>query len=133
MHFDVDDTFRRYFTNLKQVFLYITDECNLGCEHCIYKPSITFHAMKTPYIPYDQAYELISDFHEMGACKLTFIGGEPTVYGWREEHKPLFNIIRASKEIGYEHVRLDTNGQFAGKMLADPDFQKLDEIAFSLE
>lgn len=133
MFFDVDSKFRDYFSHLKQVFLYVTDECNLRCEQCIYKPSITFHAMREPYIPYETARALISDFHEMGASKLTFIGGEPTVYGWRQQNKPLYDLIRDSKEIGYEYVRLDTNGQFGNKMLIEPDFQRLDEVAFSLE
>jgi len=51
----------------------------------------------------------------------------PTIYGWREQNKPLYDLIRFSKEIGYEYVRLDTDGQFGSKMLSDPDFSKFDE------
>jgi MoaA/NifB/PqqE/SkfB family radical SAM enzyme len=89
--------------------------------------------MREPYIPFETARALVSDFAEIGACKLTFIGGEPTLYGASQDQKPLLDLIRISKEIGYEYVRLDTGGQFKAALLSREAFKKLDELAFSLD
>lgn len=132
MYFKIDSKFKNYFKNLKQVFLYITDECNLQCKHCLYKPNLTFH-LKNKEINYKTAIELISDFREMGASKLTIMGGEPTIYGEKQEWRPLILLIRKAKNLGYKYVRLDTNGQFNGKLLLKAGFRLLDEITFSLD
>lgn len=132
MYFKIDQRFRDYFQNLTQVFLYITDECNLRCKQCLYKPNLTFH-LKEKEIPVETALALISDFKEMGASKLTIMGGEPTLYGISEGHKPLLKVIKEAKNLGYEYVRIDTNGQFEPELLMKEDFRKLDEITFSLD
>jgi MoaA/NifB/PqqE/SkfB family radical SAM enzyme len=133
MRFDIDSEFLRHFQNLKQVFLYLTDECNLRCIHCLYKPDLDFH-LKGKDIKLGTALALISDFREMGACKLSLIGGEPTLYGASEGHRPLLRLIREAKEeLGYEYVRIATNGMFENNLLREPDFRRLDEISFSLD
>lgn len=76
---------------------------------------------------------LISDFREMGAVKLTLMGGEPTLYGIKENNEPLLYLIKKAKELGYEYVRIDTNGQFNSELLDKPEFKMLDEITFSLD
>ena len=110
MYFEIDPKFKEYFKNLKQVFLYITDECNLRCSHCLYKPDLTFH-LKEKEIDLETALALISDFREMGASKLTIMGGEPTLYGIDQEWKPLLKVISEARNLGYEYIRIDTNGQ----------------------
>lgn len=132
MYHQVDQRVREYFKNLKQVFIYIIDECNLHCVQCLYKPNLTFH-IKNKEIPLEIANALVSDFHEMGARKLTIMGGEPTLYGVDKEWNPLMSVISEAKRIGYEYVRIDTNGQFNGHLLDKNDFAKLDEITFSLD
>lgn len=109
MRFDIDSKFKEHFQNLKQVFLYITDECDLRCIHCLYKPDLTFH-LKEKEIELETALALISDFKEMGASKLTIMGGEATLYGASQDWKPLLTVIKKAKNLGYEYVRLDTNG-----------------------
>ena len=42
MHYKVDEEFREHFKNLKQVFMYVINECNLNCPQCIYKPNNYF-------------------------------------------------------------------------------------------
>jgi MoaA/NifB/PqqE/SkfB family radical SAM enzyme len=132
VYFKVDQNFLEYFRNLKQVFLYITDECNLRCIHCLYKPDLTFH-LKEKEIDITTALALISDFREMGASKLTIMGGEPTLYGASQEWEPLLKVIKEAKDLGYEYVRIDTNGQFKERLLEKADFKKLDEVTFSLD
>jgi len=132
MYFEIDQRFRDYFRNLKQVFLYITDECDLRCIHCLYKPDLIFH-LKEKKIELNTVLALISDFREMGASKLTIMGGEPTLYGVSQEWKPLLRVISKAKNLGYEYVRIDTNGQFDEKLLEKEEFKNLDEITFSLD
>ncbi len=130
MYFRIDPDFRRYFEGrLKQVFLYITDECNMRCEYCLYKPDLNFH-LSDKEVPSDIAKDLISDFRELGAIKLTVMGGEPTLY----DRQALLDVVRYAKRgVGYEYVRLDTNGMFDGALLRDDDFRLLDEITFSID
>lgn len=132
MYCRIDQKFKDHFRNLTQVFLYITDECDLKCVQCLYKPNLTFH-LKEKKIPPKVALALISDFREMGASKLTIMGGEPTLYGAVQNHKPLLKLIDEARKLGYEYVRIDTNGQFESKLLAKENFRKLDEITFSLD
>jgi MoaA/NifB/PqqE/SkfB family radical SAM enzyme len=129
--FQVDSNFASHFRNLHQVFMYITDRCNLECEQCIYKPSISHFINEE--IELETALKLLLTFRNMGAIKTTFLGGEPTIYGHRRAGKPLLDLIRGTKDLGYEYVRLDTNGQRTKQFLPHDDFRKLDEIAFSLD
>jgi MoaA/NifB/PqqE/SkfB family radical SAM enzyme len=131
MSLTVEPRFVEHFRNLQQVFLYITDECNLSCVQCIYKPSITYQIERS--IKPATARELLSAFRNLGAYKLTLLGGEPTLYGLREGSEPLFDIVAFAKDIGYEYVRIDTNGQFRPTLLDDDRFHRLDEIAFSVD
>lgn len=132
MYYQVDPRVREYFKNVKQVFIYIIDECDLNCVQCLYKPNLTFR-IKDKEIPLKTANALISDFYEMGARKLTIMGGEPTLYGVDKEWSSLLSVISEAKTIGYEYVRVDTNGQFDTRLLDKNDFAGLNEITFSLD
>lgn len=134
MNYKMDQKFKDYFkNNLRQVFFYLIDDCNLRCEQCLYKLDIGFHLQKKE-IDFEDAVKLISDFREMGAIKLTLMGGEPTLYGINENNKPLLDLIRIAKQdLGYEYVRIDTNGQFKSELLEQPEFKMLDEITFSID
>lgn len=125
----VDKAFENYFKGrLKQVFYYVTDRCNLRCEHCLYKSTLSALDMK-----FDIAFEMLSLYKDYGAEKLTFIGGEPTLYGSEKNHIPLFDLINHSKNLGYRYVRLDTNGQFDIDLFDNDKFKKLDNLAFSID
>jgi MoaA/NifB/PqqE/SkfB family radical SAM enzyme len=119
----VDDQVQAYFKNTKQVFLYVTDECNLCCEQCLYKPLLT----QGREIKYEVAVGLLDWFRGVGAIKLSILGGEPTRYSL------LGNLVRYSKEHGYEYVRMDTNGVFPPHLLQDSGMRRLDELSFSLD
>lgn len=129
--FHVDQSFAAHFQKLHQVFMYITDRCNLECEQCIYKPSISHFINEE--IELETALNLLLTFQRIGASKVTFLGGEPTLYGHRNGGKPLLDLIGGTRELGYEYIRLDTNGQKTKQFLSEDDFRKLDEIAFSLD
>lgn len=133
MYFDIDERFKKHFKDLKQVFLYVINECNLNCPQCIYKPN-NYFSIGNKEIDYRTAKELISDFFELGARKLTLLGGEPTLYG-KYQNSPylLADLIAEAKRIGYEYVRIDTNGTFSPSLLENDSFKKIDEISFSMD
>lgn len=132
MKFQIDSRFTEYLKNIRQIFLYIIDECNLDCVQCLYKPNNKF-TLKNKQIDLQTAKDLIHDFRKMGAVKLTIMGGEPTLYGQEEEWEPLLELIQESKDLGYEYVRIDTNGTFDSRLLEKKEFRLLDEITFSLD
>ena len=130
--FKVDRRVKEHLSNLTQIALYITDNCNLRCEHCFYKPDIIFRHPNRE-LPLKTAISLISTFKKLGASKLTIIGGEPTLYGISKDWKPLLLLIEKAKDIGYEYVRIDTNGQFNPSLLKKEKFKLLNELSFSLD
>src|SRR5437868_4112315 len=111
-----DDSFAAHFRGLHQVFMYITDRCNLECEQCIYKPSISHFINEE--IALDDALGLLQAFRALGAGKVTFLGGEPTLYGHRDGGRPLLDLIDGTRDLGYDYVRLDSNGQRIAGLLA---------------
>jgi MoaA/NifB/PqqE/SkfB family radical SAM enzyme len=125
----IDPMFRDYFDNrLRQVFLYITDLCGLHCEQCLYKTTLANREMDL-----DTTLELIKIFRDYGAEKLTFIGGEPTLYGIMQNNEPLYRVIETARDLGYEYIRLDTNGQSKLDILDQPQFKRLNNLSFSLD
>jgi len=60
MEFTVDSGLKEHLKNLKQVFLYVNDVCNLECEYCLYKANLAFN-LKEKEIPLETAIKLISD------------------------------------------------------------------------
>ena len=74
MYYIMDKEFKDYYgNNLKQIFMYLIDECNLKCQQCLYKLDMAFHVEKKE-IALEDAIKLISDFREIGAVKLTLMG-----------------------------------------------------------
>lgn len=135
---DSDLRFDRHFDGrLMQIFLYITDECNLRCDHCFYKPFLKTKQANMinnqVEIPTDVALTLLQKFRDLGAIKISFLGGEPTLYGQDSQNKPLSYLIGAARRMGFEYIRLVTNGQFKKDLLRDDRLQALDEITFSMD
>jgi MoaA/NifB/PqqE/SkfB family radical SAM enzyme len=127
----VDERFASYFAGLKQVFMYITDRCDIACAQCIYKPSVN-HFIREE-ISLTEVVGLLKAFRRLGASKLTLLGGEPTLYGYGDGRKPLLRLIDVAKRLGYAYIRLDTNGQSVVTLLEQPGFTLLNELAFSVD
>ena len=92
-----------------QTVLFITDECNLACKHCI------VYRLMNPHIKtYAQIKEELEYSYRLGSRFVDFEGGEPTL--WRDGDKDLNSLIRLSKEIGFYSATITTNAYmpFAG-------------------
>lgn len=128
---DFDNQTSNYFNNkIKQVFVYITSRCQLRCRQCLYKPLL---CNESTDIDFYILADLLKEFHKFGAYKLSFLGGEPTIYNDRKHMKNLGDVIAEAKQIGYRYIRADTNGQFGHSFLNQQKIQLLDEITFSLD
>lgn len=127
----VDPRFSEHFRNLRQVFLYVNDQCNLSCKQCIYKPQITYHNDRE--IPTETALDILEEFARLGATKLTILGGEPTLYGRRGSGNSLPTLIDGARALGYAYIRVDSNGLFPPTSLSTLGLDRIDDLAFSLD
>lgn len=97
---------------LKQVFLYVTNRCDLRCEQCFYTTQLGNTDM-----PLGHAKAHLTRFFGLGARRLTLLGGEPSLYDMKNDWKSLEEILLFALRTGYETIRLDTNGQFPEEFL----------------
>jgi radical SAM protein with 4Fe4S-binding SPASM domain len=88
------------YGRFRNVYLYITEACQLRCEHC-YMGERLDRALK---MPYDAVMRTLTTWRQMGGSKLTILGGEPTL------HPDYIQIIRGAKQLGYEYVITTSNG-----------------------
>ena len=132
-NYEMSDKFIDYFEGrVKQVFFYVTEECHLRCKQCLYKPNLFFKMNCRREIPLEELKQMAEDFYKMGARKATVMGGEPSKYG-SPDHKELCEFIKTLKNIGYNYVRMDSNGQFEDNFLELDGIKMLDEISFSID
>lgn len=125
-----DAAFDRHYRNLRQVFLYVTDECNLRCIQCYYMPWLkTGHAE----MPTDVLVALLGKFRALGAIKLSLLGGEPTLYGQAQGNEPIGFVVETARTMGFRYIRMVTNGLFPDTLLEDERLRLLDEITFSID
>jgi MoaA/NifB/PqqE/SkfB family radical SAM enzyme len=88
------------YGRFRNVYLYITEACQLRCEHC-YMGERLDRALK---MPYEAVMNTLTTWRQMGGEKLTILGGEPTL------HPDYIRIIRDAKALGYEQVITTSNG-----------------------
>jgi radical SAM protein with 4Fe4S-binding SPASM domain len=89
------------YGRFRNVYLYITEACQLRCEHC-YMGERLDRALK---MPLSQIVSTLETWRRMGGSKLTILGGEPTL------HPNYVDSIRFAARLGYEHVITTTNAQ----------------------
>jgi radical SAM protein with 4Fe4S-binding SPASM domain len=88
------------YGRFRNVYLYITEKCQLRCGHCYMGERLE----RAIVMPYEQVCSTLLLWRKMGGSKLTILGGEPSL------HPDFVDIIRFANQVGYEHVILTTNG-----------------------
>ncbi|MDR2853999.1 MAG: radical SAM protein [Prevotellaceae bacterium] len=88
-----------------QTVLFINDNCNLKCKHCV------IYARTTPIIKsYAQIREELEYSYRLGSRFVDFEGGEPTL--WHDNTgRDLNSLIALAKEIGFFSTTITTNAQ----------------------
>jgi|HubBroStandDraft_1064217.scaffolds.fasta_scaffold55540_2 radical SAM protein with 4Fe4S-binding SPASM domain len=89
------------YGRFRNVYLYITEACQLRCEHC-YMGERLERALK---LPLPRIAATLATWRRLGGSKLTILGGEPTL------HPDFCESIRIAGQFGYEHVITTTNAQ----------------------
>lgn len=125
----IDEKTKAYFTHIKQVFLYIGDQCNLLCEQCLYKPNV----IRGKAIRLETAKQLLQIFRDLGAFKLSILGGEVSLYDCEHQNRALIDLLDFAHSIGYDYIRIDTNGQWDAFFQNQAVFQWIDEVSFSID
>lgn len=61
---------------LKDLFVHITERCNLACRHCYYACSPS----RTLDLPADRLIEIVSEHADLGGREISLSGGEPFLH-----------------------------------------------------
>lgn len=125
----IDQKTKDYFSNIQQVFLYLSDKCNLLCEQCLYKPNV----VRGKAIELKTAKELLRVFRELGAFKISILGGEISLYDCENHYRNLIALLHYIHTLGYEYVRVDTNGQYKPFFCNPEIYEWIDEVSFSID
>ncbi|MNH08854.1 Antilisterial bacteriocin subtilosin biosynthesis protein AlbA [compost metagenome] len=88
------------YGRFRNVYLYITEACQLRCSHC-YMGERLDHAR---VMPLEKVRSTLALWRQMGGSKLTLLGGEPTL------HPQFRECVQAAYELGYEKIIITTNG-----------------------
>ncbi len=81
---------RIQYGRFRNVYLYITEACQLRCEHC-YMGERLDRALK---MPLPQIIDTLAAWRRLGGSKLTILGGEPTL------HPDYCASTRAARQLG---------------------------------
>lgn len=88
------------YGRFRNVYLYITENCQLRCGHCYMGERLE----RATVMPLEKIENLMVQWRKMGGSKLSILGGEPTTHPDFEE------VIHYANALGYEQVILNTNG-----------------------
>jgi MoaA/NifB/PqqE/SkfB family radical SAM enzyme len=108
---------------LDQVFLYVTQKCNIRCVTCYALDQLE----RAEDLSVDQLLTVLGQFRAQAAWKLSILGGEPTV------HPQLTYITSAARAMGFRFVRINTNGMFKASFLEADATRSIDVICFSID
>ena len=109
---------------MKKAFLYPTLRCNTSCKMCYMKN----HYSNTIDMPLDYAHHILTELKSCGTERITFLGGEPTLYPYINE------VLWYAKEIKLPFIRLQTNGQFSNELFnSEVIIRCVDAFSFSLD
>ena len=108
---------------LEQVFLYVTQKCNIRCVTCYALDQLE----RSDDLELADVLQMLRALRADGAWKLSFLGGEPTVY------PGLGDVVVAAREIGFRFVRINTNGMFNASLLHRASMRGVDVWCFSID
>lgn len=104
------DRSRVHYQNFHNIFLYITERCQLRCGHC-YMGDRLERGLR---LSLERARYILRLTRNLGARYVTLLGGEPTL------HKQLTEIVCVARQLGYEQVMIDTNGLHPDRLFEIP-------------
>src|SRR5579871_2753464 len=116
------DRSRVHYRTFHNIFLYLTERCQLRCGHCYMGDRLERGLSLTE----KRALSFISNCRKLDAEYITLLGGEPTL------HPALPNLVSEALTMGYRQVMIDSNGLNASTLLKIPP-ENLHYISISLD
>jgi MoaA/NifB/PqqE/SkfB family radical SAM enzyme len=106
---------------LKKLAVELTSLCNLDCEYC-------FKKLGTSHIDFELLTRILQDARSWGANKVTYTGGEASLYPGLDE------ALQVTRDLGYRYA-IVTNGWHFPRVAPSLDStrQALNHIFFSLD
>ena len=98
---------------LEELWLHLTDQCNLSCSHCLFSSS----PETTTSLSTDQALSLVSQAKDAGCAIIALTGGEPMV------HPGFHTIVSEIMDTTTAQCALLTNGLLVDQHL-DADWPR---------
>jgi len=89
------------YGRFRNVYLYISEACQLRCQHCYMGERLDSAKKMT----LTQIEKNLMAWRLMGGSKVTILGGEPTL------HPDFVRAVRLAAHVGYEKVITTTNAQ----------------------
>jgi MoaA/NifB/PqqE/SkfB family radical SAM enzyme len=116
------DRTRVHYRRFHNIYLYITERCQLRCGHCYMGDRLE----RGLTLDYDKATQIIEYCSRLGGEYITFLGGEPTL------HPDLPRLVDFAIECGYRQIMINSNGLLE-RTIDRIAPQKLHYISFSLD
>lgn len=106
----------------KMLNCYLTNACNLRCEHCFMKSGIKLK----DELPATEWKRILTEFHDNGGESVTFSGGEPLM------NKAFPDIVKHANEIGL-NVTVLSNGILWSQDMINSLSPYITEIQISID
>lgn len=91
----------RRSSNLRHIWIEITNKCNLSCVHCYANSGPDVDTSRE--ISDERVLALLLEAHSEGCNSVQFIGGEPMI------HPALPIFIRRARDLGYDDIEVYSN------------------------
>jgi radical SAM protein with 4Fe4S-binding SPASM domain len=109
------------------VELYITNNCNFNCIHCIKDSKSRSNRVRNKSeLSTADLLKIIDECGRLGVANLQFMGGEPLA------HPDFFKLLSHAKERGVLYVRTSTNGWLIDDKVAKELSKYFDNIQISV-
>ncbi|MEA3455132.1 MAG: SynChlorMet cassette radical SAM/SPASM protein ScmF [Campylobacterota bacterium] len=97
---------------LSSLYFYMTEGCNLACQHCWLAPKFDEDGSKYPVIDVGLFRQIIEEAIPLGLDSIKLTGGEPLL------HPNIYEIWKIHKEFGLSPW-VETNGLLCDEQMAD--------------
>ncbi|HEX7289596.1 MAG TPA: radical SAM protein [Conexibacter sp.] len=116
------DRSRIHYKRFHNIYLYITERCQLRCGHCYMGDRLE----RGLVLSYDATTRIIDRCRALGGEYITFLGGEPTL------HPDLPRMVDYALAAGFSQVMINSNGLLE-RTIDKIVPEKLHYISFSLD
>ncbi|MET0648965.1 MAG: radical SAM protein [Pyrinomonadaceae bacterium] len=116
------DRTRVHYQRFHNIYLYVTERCQLRCGHCYMGDRLE----RGLSLEFDKAAQIMTYCRRLGGEYITFLGGEPTL------HPDLPRMVDFAIGAGYQQVMINSNGLLE-RTIDRIAPEKLHYISFSLD